>query len=385
MICSDPIARSMQRLMNHRLFMSSVVWLLFWSSPAVAQRVHVLIVGDASPSAHWGALQPNVELDVINVSALFWNHIAEAQLNLTPLTIETDELASPGTVLDALGGLHPEARDTLVFYFSGHGAADDRGHYLAFGGGRLYRDELREHMQRTKARLVIILTDCCNARADGKRYFAPAPRIAPPGETSTALRSLLLETSGVVDVNASSPNESAFFIPNSDQEGVMPGSLFTKAFVAYVTENHSKTLRWDDLLRSVSFRVHLAFREGYPTGVRAAKGVEMQWDQNVYAFDYPGMPEKNGPRTGVTVRDHNGQGALITSVRPDYPASRAYDLVARRYAALEPNQLIVSANGQAVRNAEEFVKIAAESSQVMRVSITEGAAPKHDYLIRLRY
>ena len=31
-------------------------------------------------------------------------------------------------------------------------------------------------MVRSKARLVVLLTDCCNVRSDGQRHVAPAPQ-----------------------------------------------------------------------------------------------------------------------------------------------------------------------------------------------------------------
>jgi hypothetical protein len=359
--------------------------LMVMSVPAAAQRVHALIVGDASPSAQWGVLQPNIQLDVIGMSVLFWNHVPSRQLNLIVLTIETDELATPRTIFDVLDEFRPAPDDVVVVYFSGHGGVDDRGHYLWLAGGRLYREELRQRMQRSGARLVVLLTDCCSTRSDGQRYYAPAPRITPPSTMAPALRSLLNNAAGVVDINASGPNESAFFVPTSDQFDVMPGSLFTTALVEFVTENREKPLRWDDLLRSVSFRVHLAFRNGYPDGAKAAKGAEVQRDQNVHAFDYPGMPVREGPRTGMTIRDHNGRGAMITSVSPDSPAARAYDLLRRQYVALRPSQLIVNANGQTIHAADDFLKATAESPQVMRLSVEDASGSRRDYLLRLRY
>ena len=141
---------------------------------------------------------------------------------------------------------------------------------------------------------------------------------------------------------------------------------------------------WNDLLLEVGTNVHLAFRTGYPQGAKIAKGSAVQHDQTVYAIEYPNMPEKQGPRTGVKVRDENGRGAMIFAVDADSPATKVYDLTTKKYVSLRPGQLIVSANGKPITSASDLSASVVASPQILRFTIEDGRS-KTEYLMRLRY
>ena len=278
--------------------------------PVVAQRLHAIVVGDLSPSAGWGKYAPNITLDMLTMYVVLHENVPEDRLEYLPVSIEADEDSAPQLLLRLLDELHPKPNDTLLFYYTGHGAADDRGHYFALAQGPLYRDDLLNQLRGKGARLTVLLSDCCNARSDGRAYLAPAPRVNEPPTITPVFQSLFFEPRGVVDVNSSSPGESAFFVPETEASKTMPGSLFTKQLADWFTQQKRRSATWDQLLRSVSLQVHVAFRDGYPRGAEVAKGAARQMDQNVYAVAYPGMPERSGPRTGLIVRDHAGHGAL---------------------------------------------------------------------------
>jgi hypothetical protein len=189
-----------------------------------------------------------------------------------------------------------------------------------------------------------------------------------------------------VDINGSSPGESAYFFVRKNEDEPPEGSLFTNTLLTSLRQNSKKTAVWDQLLSLVSVKVHDAFRANYPTGVKSTvKGQQKQNGQNVYAIAYPGMPEKKGPRTGLTVRDHSGTGALISAVRADYPGTRVFDLKTKKFVSLKKDQVIVAANGQAVANSKQFSEIVKTSPQVLRLTVFDPSLGQRTFLMRLRY
>lgn len=349
------------------------------------QRVHAVIAGDTSPWAAWGKYEPNITLDMTMMYSVLHSQLPEHQLEYHSLMMSTDEESSPQTVMQLLDEVMVEPNDTLFFYFTGHGAQDDRGHHLALAQGALYRAELLPYLQGKGARLTVVMTDCCNVRSDGKLQIFPAPYAERPAQVTPVFRSLFMEPRGVVDICSSSPGESAFFAVDPESPGGIAGSLFTRSLAAWFDDWQNQTSTWDNLLRGVSLRVHIAFRESYPHGSQITKGAARQADQNVFAIAYPGMPERSGPRTGLQVRDESARGALIVNVNPDSPAARAYDLSAKRSQALRAGQVIIEANGQPIHGAQDFMSVTQKSPQVMRLTVQDPRAGQRIFLMRLRY
>ena len=350
-----------------------------------AQRIHVLVVSDASDWAHWGVLQPNIQVDVAEVSAMFHNNIPKEQLDYVSLAFDGDEGGAPSTILKAIQEFQVGPDDAVVFYYTGHGGADDRGHYLAMEKGKLYRAELRRSMLAKRPRLAVIMTDCCNVRADGRAFAAPAVDVNSPKVVTPLFRSLFIEPRGVVDINSSAPDQSSFFFVKRDQFGRHQGSLFTRSLTRFVDRQRDRTGSWDMLVREVDLAVQVAFRKNYPRGAKVAKGRVEQNRQDIYAVEYPGMPAKRGPRTGLTVRDSSGAAVLITAVAKSSPASRVYDLKADRYVTLRPGLVIRSANGKRVTSVEQLREIVRQSARILRLEVGPPAGPSNEYLIQMKY
>jgi hypothetical protein len=98
------------------------------------------------------------------------------------------------------------------------------------------------------------------------------------------------------------------------------------------------------------------------------------------------MPEKSGPRTGLIVRDRNGDGALIVRVPHDSPGFRVYDVANRRCTALAAGQLILAANDASVKSAADLVTVVRRSPQLLRLLVQgERSRKPREYLLTLRY
>ena len=352
---------------------------------ASAQILHVVVVGDVSPSAGWGKYTSAVAMDMTMVSTTIAENMPERQFSLVRFEISEDEYSSPANVLATVNELAVGSDDAILFYFTGHGSVDDKGHFLSLATGKLYRKDLLAALAARKARMVALITDCCNTRSDGYLYAAPYVEVTSPPVPSPLFKRLFFDTTGIVDITSSSPGESAFFAPYQDEPPGSPGSIFTTAWVNWIQQEKLKPRSWDDLVRGVSLRVHHAFRDFYPKGATIAKGAPIQTDQNVHPFQYPGMPKSEGPRTGLVVRDFPGRGAVITDVAQGSPASQAFLIHQDRFVSLQPQQVITSINGKATSNTAAVADAIRQSPQILRLSVRDPMQGTFEVLIRMRY
>ncbi len=280
-----------------------------------SQTLHAIVIGDLSPAAGWGIYAPNLTMDMSNMFAILNDNVPEKQLNLLSVEFSENQDSAPAKVLSLIDSLQVDSQDVLLFYFTGHGGSDEQGqHYLALANGPLTRQKLLERLAKHHAKLTVLITDCCSSRSDGKRILATAPGFENPVKATPLFQSLMFNTSGVVDMNSSSPGENAFFKPVDPENFELPGSIFTSELCNWVFDHKQQPRTWDELVRAVSLRVHSSFRVNFPKGVPLAKGGALQTDQNVFAVAYPGKPQNQGPRTGLIIKDYEGRGAVIINV-----------------------------------------------------------------------
>lgn len=358
----------------------------FTATPAAAQKVHALLVADMSPGAKWGEFLPNLQEDMLRMMKLLQTGCPRDSLSIQEVYLDSNADAKPAKIVGAIEDLRANRNDTIVIYYTGHGGIDDRGSYFDLVGGKLYRDDLIAAAKEHGSRLVVLVTDCCNARNDKEVQTFPRAGFYERDDYSPLFRSLLIEPKGVVDINACGPGESAFFSPPPKKEGDEIGSLFTKGLAGWCEERNDKPSSWDALLSDVGVRVHLMFREAYPSGVAVAKGVKAQTDQNVYARSYPGMPAGRGIRLGLAVRsDADAAGATIVEVVEGSPATKAYDIENEHYVAIAKGKRITAMNGRKIAGPNEFEDAIKTSPQIMRLTIAGADRTERDYLVRLRY
>lgn len=367
--------------------LAALLLLVLGQAVAYSQTLHAILVGDVSPSAGWGKYSMAVAMDLRLMYSMLHNNMPERQLNILQLEIDEDEWSTPENLLQAIEEVSPKSGDTLLFYFSGHGAADDRGHYLELASGKLYREEILKAMDAKQARLNVLITDCCNTRSDGYAYGAPYIHTENPRSPTALFRSLFLEPTGQVNINSSHPGESAFFLPidDDDESSSLSNSIFTGELIEWVHENRNRTASWEGLLRALSLRVHASFLKHYPNGASVGKGTVIQKRQNVYSFTHPGRPEASGPRTGLVIRDFGGRGAVIVEVTPNSPATQVFRLDLERMISLEPQQVVISVNEAPTNNTEAALQAMQSAPQISKLGIRDRSGRTFEALIKLRY
>lgn len=377
--------------MSLRFVFTLLVCLISFTSSAHAQKLHAILVADLSPAAKWGAFRPNLEDDILHMQDMLEHGCPVSRLAAEQYWLERNADSAPSTVLNAIAELRANRNDTILIYYTGHGGLDNRGSYFHMAGGKLYRDEVIAAAKEHGTRLVVLLSDCCNSRDDGRAETAPRAGHFERDDYSPLFQSLFVDPKGVVDVNACGPSESAFFLPPPKQDGDEMGSLFTTAMTRWAKEKNEDRSSWDELLGDVGVQVHLMFREAYPEGIAAAKGAAVQRDQNVFARSYPGMPSNKGVRLGIAVRESvDGAGPEIAAVVEGSPATKAYDIDNESYLSLSlaKGKRIAAMNGRPIASPKEFEDAVKASPQIMRLTIA-GDDPTErtgrDFLVRLSY
>ncbi len=365
---------------------------------AQAQRVHLLAVGDTADRT----IGKSVEHDLDNIVVAFFILLREGQLDFQRL--EGGEVSAE-KILTAIEKISVKPDETIVLYWAGHGAFDSQGQYLQMPrGGNLYRSTLLGAMKRKHARLMVLLTDCCNEYWDstaGKPPVAPSSP-DPHRKTSPLSEELLLKQQGTVDINAAAQGEIAL--------GTKEGGLFSLA-LAYMMpgrkladneapglenafgvlwRNSEKRISWQTLLQECRTQVQELFQQINPDGLTSRDG-HLYRKQTVTAWTLP-EPVKTQPamdrgsRFGVEAVDNNGEGVRVVRVWAGYPGMKVKATGSKDVFRLQPGDVILSINGRKIRNTKDYWDAVKSSPIIMEFTVRDVRdGQKRNLRAQLRY
>jgi len=327
-------------------------------SPAAlwARTIHVLIVADTSSEGI------GTETDLRNLQMVFESWVPRNQLDLH--TLHGSDVTKE-RILGTIQHIRARAQDGMAFFWSGHGAYDEKGHFLAMPNkDRLYRSDVVKAVARCGAGADAVLTDCCN-------MFAPLPPGAPVGAPAgppgipPLFASLFLDSRGLADINGCSEGEMGF----GDSEH---GGSFFGPLCRYLVMNAHRRMTWRQFVDAMRGEVRSEFNRRYPNGYRDVDSGQLQTTQTLRVWHLPpGWPGQGGGgnagggtvgrvRLGVQVDTYWGQGVVVQRVFRGSPAAQA---------GIVPGDVVLSINGQSISNNNEMLRAVADSPQSMQIRV----------------
>ena len=329
-----------------------------------AARLYLIIVADTRARY----IGQTVKADLRNIDGLFRGYIPARQLRVT--TLSSDEV-NPRNILRKVGmqgerGL-TAGRDTLVFYYSGHGEYNQRvgDHVMTTSGGDLYlQRDVQAAARQLRPRVTVILSDACSVLKTAFPAAAGFPE--PPEQVAPLFASLFFDLPpGVVPISASMKGQTAGCNSN--------GGYFTSALCGCLQSESERRLDWPTVLREINRTVREADPDTHQTAYIIGTG----------SSDPP-------PRFGVTAeatpRSRRIGGVEVTLVLDGYPGTAmkrhgedgTYRLISGRH-------IITQINGDPVENYAEFVNAVRNSPREMAVTVYDPVKDTtRDYYTTLR-
>lgn len=341
---------------------------------AVAQRVHLVTLCDSKSS-----ISESCKVDIFNIEYT----LDQGWTNKT-VTALTTEIRASG-LLQKIASLPVGRGDVLFFYYAGHGYCDaQRRHHLSMNytqndADTLPRTQLREALLAKRARLTILVTDCCDDIGTVEGTCAAA---TPDLERN--LRRLFSAT-GLVDINSSSPGEIAWGVESFDPDFgfIEEGGLFTQTFHLAFYQNSD----WKAVFASVSegtkgsFDVFKEDQEGLlkspdrPGHIQARRnwtvlGLERQVSQTPWKLSLPReMAREYGIRirevfpatTAANLRDEQGSPARLKPndiiYKVTYEVEVAYGVIKDTETIINNETHLPNVISQVKRNGEIELKV----------------------------
>ncbi len=329
-----------------------------------AKRIHVLITADTSDPR----VGDGVRIDLENLENAFEELVSDPQ-QLDLRTLDGANLTLDNIERKLLS-FRFATSDTALFFFSGHGGYDDNGHFFNMANGdRLYRTDVIQAIHGTGVRLVGVVSNSCNTRSvstGAHRTFQLPParvkHVDGDGEIAPLLDSLFLKLYGVVDINGACEGETT-------QASAPRGSTSLRPFCDCLREYRDERIGWEVFVELLRGKILEEQEQRHGEGCPHRNNGELVAKHSAKVWSLP--RENRGPRFGVTARDNGGHGARVAAIRDGLPATRCTDLTTERYFGLEPEDLILSVNGQTIHNSAHLVNAVMGSPQKMHFVVRD--------------
>ena len=353
----------MARFFLHLFIFCTGISFLSMVASADEPMVHVILAVDGN--AGFGA---NLEADSKNMERIFRENVPKSQLDI--VLMDTNKI-TPDNILETVAKVQVDENDTLVFYYSGHGANDaaNGGHYFQFKDengktAELRRTTLLSHIKEKSPRLAVLLTDCCNIDMKSSDRIKEWKPEAAPKKISPLFQSLFVEPEGIVNITSSKRGEASF-VDTSEKKR---GSCFTWPLVDLLEEHKDDTeMTWPDFSTLLKTAVHKAFLESWPDGYKfdpPLNNLTHQKTQTIEIYgQLPGQTSSQtnrGPRFGVRAVNHPNGGVRVTEVVPDGPGSRA---------GFEAGDVILEINGEKIADEQDYSLAIDQSPQRINMKV----------------
>lgn len=192
----------------------------------LAGKIFLLVAADTSEK---GGIALSTGPDTDFMRGVFYAHVSIDQLVIyghdidrsndrktvvwTGPDIRRDLGDMKNKILQAIDNCPVGTDDTIVFFYSGHGAFDSEGHYLQMPDQEttLSRRLIIQRMQSKNPRLAVIITDSCNTLVERTDRLPglESPKTAETTWIAPLFDELFMRSEGLVDINSATEGEVA--------------------------------------------------------------------------------------------------------------------------------------------------------------------------------
>ena len=429
-----------------RFAIRPLIVLLFCFSCVIAdaQRIYLLPVGDTSEKS---GLSFSTGPDLGYIFDAFYVNVPGRQLVMynNPMAdlpdgtsinlknpwegpdVRSDLVDMKDKILEAIDNCPNGPNDTIIVFYTGHGAHDENGHFLMMpdGENRLYRKTILERIGKKGPRLAVLITDSCNLQVPAGMGPAPSARLMPAERMSPLFETLFIRSKGVVDINSSSegevsvgaiggglltlslaymgnqpnfksypgftrPERSSFEgktdakIPSVDHSMAMGeffGSLSEHGMHGNFDPNQppfgimfayrDKNLNWEAVRGLLLTKIATLYKTIAPKGWDTDEGKQMTQTPRFYT-----MPKTEGGISRVTPSDEPRRDGQ--SQNQGQPTNRGQTQMqwSRPVYAPEVGDCIVEINGRPVRNLNDYIREVKGSPPMMTFVLWEARSGK---------
>lgn len=292
---------------------------LFLTSNAFAQKVYFIAEGDFNASNVGACVKAGVNL----MRGTFKSALPEHRLvlyNDYDSSWTGPDVSNSNSIrrdlLRAIANCPAGSNDAIVCYWCGHGAFDEGGHYFDLADDAIRRATVLSALKAKGCRFTALISESCHVYKQVAAQMAPGAGV--PDDVSPLFQSLFFESRGVLDINSSSPGQTAAALSHC-------GGPFTGALYGIFTKLSETRLSWNQTIKLIDRFVAHEFGS--------------QTNQTVYAWSIPGGGSnvaENRPNEWSDARYHPETGDRIIAVNdaPIYDYSDFQNAVANSDAEI---------------------------------------------------
>ncbi|MAX36070.1 MAG: hypothetical protein CME33_05845 [Gimesia sp.] len=353
-----------------------IIYLIVSTGTVFAKTLYVVLITDTNSN-----IGSSVAIDGKNMKQYFNTRMPDARL----VWLKGNQV-SRNRVLSTLQRLPIQEGDSVLCYYSGHGAYDPskgwngNSHYLALSNqDSIFRRTLLSAIKDRKPqpKMSVLITDCCNVKGTPVIPKPKAVRGVIP--KPSLLEHLFFDHQGWIDLTSSRENQYSYcersFRPKAiaveELEIIERGGYFTNALLE-VLEGYEFHLQispgfklpsWDKVFYDVRKETSERFEINIPKGeLRSRQNGNHfpQRTQTPYLFSKYGknlqaQEDLNGIRFGMQTA---GDGRTVLKTFQNTPAQEA---------DLRAGDVLISINGAFIRSYQDYSDAIDFSARHMKV------------------
>jgi hypothetical protein len=323
-----------------------------------AQHIQVLLVSDTADEQVGQSCATTIK----KVSEAFRQLVPRDRYSLFIIDSKKKQYNSQA-ILATIDKIQVAKDDTFVFLYDGHGANENKRHFLQMpDAGRLWSTDLQKAVRNKPCKLCIILTGSCNVPA---RVFPKMPKYIPwdlqNKGMAPVMEELFVNHSGLMHMNGAWPGQIAF---TDDASG---NWLFDELF-SYCIFCPTARPTWQSMDYLLGLKLKSRFQSVFEgkfvdpeTGFTQTTLYPITWsipkNTNLQKSRFGVVGDDDKMTTGVKVTDiyANGPGENITIV----------DNGQRRKGSLQKGDVILSISDEEVKDADSYSYLVRLSARTM--------------------